>query len=70
MSGDSTGWPALREGFDNGAIRCIGGAVRLWTEDAVADGEELPTPRSAEVLRADAEVAAAIAAGAILAIVP
>ena len=59
--------------FDNGAICCIGGAieaVRLWAEDAIADGEELPTPRSVEVLRAGAEVAAAIAEGAALAIVP
>ena len=45
-------------------------AVRLWAEDAIADGEELPTPRSVEVVHADAEVAAAIAEGAALAIVP
>lgn len=45
-------------------------AVRLWAEDAIADGEELPAPRSAEALRADPEIAAAIAAGAALAIVP
>ncbi len=52
------------------ALRNAIEAVRLWAEDAIADGEELPTPRSAEVLRADAEVAAAIAEGAALAIVP
>ena len=45
-------------------------AVRLWAEDAIADGEELPAPRSAEALRADPKIAAAIAAGAALAIVP
>jgi len=52
------------------ALRNAIEAVRLWAEDAIADGEELPTPRSAEVLRADAEVAAAITEGAALAIVP
>jgi len=45
-------------------------AIRLWAEDAIADGEELPAPRSAETLRADPEVAQAIAEGAALAIVP
>lgn len=45
-------------------------AVRLWAEDALADGEKLPKPRSAEALRADPEVAAALAKGAALAVVP
>jgi len=44
--------------------------VRLWAEDAIADGEELPKPRSAEALRADPDVAAALAEGAVLAVVP
>jgi hypothetical protein len=35
-------------------------AVRLWAEDAIADGEELPPPRLAETLRADPEVAQAL----------
>jgi predicted RNase H-like HicB family nuclease len=52
------------------ALRNAVGAVRLWAEDAIADGEKLPQPRSAEALRADPEVAGAIAAGAVLAIVP
>jgi predicted RNase H-like HicB family nuclease len=39
-------------------------AMRLRAEDAIADGEELPAPRSVESLRADAEVAAALAEGA------
>ena len=51
------------------ALRNAVEAVRLWAEDAIADGEELPPPRAAEALRADPEVAAAIAAGAALAIV-
>jgi predicted RNase H-like HicB family nuclease len=45
-------------------------AVRLWAEDALADGEKLPKPRSVEALRADPEVAVALAEGAALAIVP
>jgi len=45
-------------------------AVRLWVEDAIDDGETLPTPRSVETLRADPEIAAALKDGAALAIVP
>jgi len=60
-SGGSTTDEALRNAVE---------AVRLWAEDAIADGEELPRPRSAESLRADPAVAAAISEGAALAIVP
>jgi len=60
-SGGSTTDEALRNTVE---------AVRMWAEDAIADGEELPRPRSAEALRADPEVAEAIAEGAALAIVP
>jgi predicted RNase H-like HicB family nuclease len=52
------------------ALRNAIEAVRLWAEDAIADGETLPRPRNAEELRADAEVAGAIARGAALAMVP
>jgi predicted RNase H-like HicB family nuclease len=52
------------------ALRNAVEAVRLWVEDAVDDGETLPHPRSAEVLRADPEIAAALGEGAVLAIVP
>jgi predicted RNase H-like HicB family nuclease len=45
-------------------------AVRMWAEDAIADGAKLPQPRAAETLRADPEVAKSIAEGAVLAIVP
>lgn len=38
-------------------------AVTLWVEDARTDGETIPKPRSAEKLRADPEVAAALAHG-------
>ena len=41
-----------------------------WVEDAPADGEKLPKPRSVEKLRADPQVAAALAHGGVLAYVP
>jgi predicted RNase H-like HicB family nuclease len=52
------------------ALRNAVEVVRLWAEDARADGEPLPRPRRAEALRADADVAAALADGAALAVVP
>jgi predicted RNase H-like HicB family nuclease len=52
------------------ALRNAMEAIRLWAEDAIAEGEELPAPRSVERLRADPEVAQAVAEGAALAIVP
>ena len=45
-------------------------AARAWAEDARADGEKLPRPRSIEALRKDREVAAALAGGSALAVVP
>jgi predicted RNase H-like HicB family nuclease len=45
-------------------------AVRLWVEDAEADGERLPRSRSVEAIRADPEIAAALAAGAAIMMVP
>jgi predicted RNase H-like HicB family nuclease len=45
-------------------------AVRLWVEDAEASGEKLPRPRMLEALRADPEVAAALAEGAAITMVP
>ena len=50
------------------ALRNAVEAVRLWAKDAIDDGEALPPPRSVEALRP--EVAAALAGGAALAIVP
>ena len=52
------------------ALRNAVAAVRLWADDAIADGERLPTPRSAEELRGDEDIASALAAGAALAFVP
>ena len=52
------------------ALRNTVEAVRLWAQDAVDNGEPLPPPRSAETLRTDRDVRAALAEGAALAIVP
>ena len=52
------------------ALRNAVDAVRLWAEDARADGEALPRARSIETLRRDPEVAAALVKGAALAIIP
>jgi predicted RNase H-like HicB family nuclease len=52
------------------ALRNAVEAVTLWIEDARADGENIPPPRPAEKLRADPEVAAALARGGVLAYVP
>jgi predicted RNase H-like HicB family nuclease len=45
-------------------------ALRLWAEDAIADGEPLPAPRSFVEVAKDPDVAAALKEGAVLAIVP
>jgi predicted RNase H-like HicB family nuclease len=45
-------------------------AVRLWVEDAEADGEAIPEPQPIEVLRHDPSIADDIAGGAVLAFVP
>jgi len=52
------------------ALRNAVEAVRLWVEDAIDDGEQLPPPRSVEALRAYPEIAAALTEGAALAVVP
>jgi predicted RNase H-like HicB family nuclease len=52
------------------ALRNAVEAVRLWVEDAIDDGEALPPPRSVEALRVNPEIAAALAVGAVLGMVP
>jgi predicted RNase H-like HicB family nuclease len=52
------------------ALRNAVEAVRLWAEDALADGETLPMARDAETMRADPDVAREIREGAVLAYVP
>ena len=54
----------------DGALQNAIEAVRLWAEDAITDGEQLPEPRSAEELRAEVSVKTALAEGAVLALVP
>lgn len=45
-------------------------ALRMWAEDALADGEALPAPRSFDDIAKEPEVAEALRQGAALAIVP
>jgi len=52
------------------ALKNAAEAIRLWVEDAIAEGEKIPKPRSAEHLRRDKDVARALAEGAALAVVP
>jgi predicted RNase H-like HicB family nuclease len=52
------------------ALRNAVEAVRLWAEDALADGEVLPKAHDAETLRARPDVAREIHEGAVLAYVP
>ena len=52
------------------ALRNAVEAVTLCVEDARADGEKIPQPRSAEKLRDDPEIAATLAQGGALAYVP
>ena len=52
------------------ALRNAAEAVRLWRDDARADGEAIPEPRAIEDLRRDPEIAATLASGAVLGFVP
>jgi predicted RNase H-like HicB family nuclease len=52
------------------ALRNAAEAVRLWRDDASADGEIIPEPRAIEDLRRDPEITAALAGGAVLGFVP
>jgi predicted RNase H-like HicB family nuclease len=65
---DLPGCTSAGETIDR-AYRNATEAVRLWVEDAEADGEKLPPPRPLEALRADPEVAAALANGDAIAMV-
>jgi predicted RNase H-like HicB family nuclease len=65
LPGCTSGGKALDEALHN-AVE----AVRLWAEDAIADGEALPPPRSLEDIRSDRKVVRAVAEGAALAVVP
>jgi predicted RNase H-like HicB family nuclease len=45
-------------------------ALRMWAEDAIADGEQLPAPRGFDEIAKEPDVAEALKEGAALAIVP
>ncbi|MFZ1920926.1 MAG: type II toxin-antitoxin system HicB family antitoxin [Xanthobacteraceae bacterium] len=62
LPGCTSGGPTV-----DAALRNVVEAVSLWVEGARADGEKIPKPRSAEKLRADPEIAGALARGGILA---
>ncbi|MPZ58693.1 MAG: ribbon-helix-helix protein, CopG family [Rhizobiales bacterium] len=66
---DLPGCTAMGKTVDE-ALRSAAVAVREWAADALADGEALPRPSAAETLRNDRDVATALAAGAMLAVVP
>jgi predicted RNase H-like HicB family nuclease len=65
LPGCTSGGATLDEAIQNAAE-----AVRLWAEDALADGERLPEPRSVESSRKDPKVIRATREGAALVIVP
>jgi predicted RNase H-like HicB family nuclease len=51
------------------ALRNAVEAARLWAQDARAEGEAMPRPRTIEAIRRDGKVAAALTAGSVLAVV-
>jgi predicted RNase H-like HicB family nuclease len=52
------------------ALRDAASAAVAWAEVAIADGHKIPAPRTAEELRADREIAQALATDSFMAIVP
>ena len=52
------------------ALRNAAAAVRLWCDDARADGEPIPQPCAREDVRRDAEIAPALACDAVLGLAP
>ena len=66
---DLPGCTAMGKTIDE-ALRNAVEAAGAWAEDARLSGEALPAPRAIEALRADPEVAEALAAGGVLASVP
>jgi predicted RNase H-like HicB family nuclease len=66
---DAPGCVAQSESRDE-AVKDAMAALAEWVADEIADGRKIPTPRNVEALVEDAEVRAALAAGAILMSVP
>jgi predicted RNase H-like HicB family nuclease len=65
LPGCSSGGATIEE-----AVANTQEAVTLWTDEMVAQGGDIPAPRDGEAVLADPEVAAAVAAGAALILVP
>ncbi|MGC2395785.1 MAG: type II toxin-antitoxin system HicB family antitoxin [Rhodomicrobium sp.] len=66
---DMPGCTSMGETVDE-ALRNAQEALRMWAEDAIADGESVPAPRIFEEIARDSEVAEELKRGAVLAIVP
>ncbi|MFY9643403.1 MAG: type II toxin-antitoxin system HicB family antitoxin [Rhodomicrobium sp.] len=66
---DMPGCTSMGETVDD-LLRNAQEALRMWAEDALADGETLPPPRGFEVIAKEPGVAEALKEGAALAIVP
>ena len=54
----------------DGLLQTAQEALRMWTEDALAEEERLPAPRSLDEIARDPQVADALRHGAAFAIVP
>ena len=54
----------------DGLLQTAQEALRMWTEDALAEEERLPAPRSLDEIARDPQVAEALRHGAAFAIVP
>ena len=66
---DMPGCTSMGETVDD-ALKSAQEALRMWAEDAIADGEPVPTPRGFDEITRDPEVAAELRRGGLLAIVP
>ena len=66
---DMPGCTSMGKTMDD-ALKNAQEAVRMWAEDAIADGESVPAPRIFEEIAKDSEVAEELKRGAVLAIVP
>jgi len=65
LPGCTSGGATMDELLRNAQI-----ALRLWAEDAIADGETIPAPRTIDEISADPDVMGAFHEGSVLAIVP
>lgn len=66
---DLPGCTAMGKSVDE-ALRNAAEAAKAWAEDALADGEKLPSPSTGDDLRADRDIARALKDGAALMVVP